>query len=47
VGVGIVGQHIDVFTGMGRAAEEETFRITSNNNRVCFTSNAADVNVQE
>jgi 3D (Asp-Asp-Asp) domain-containing protein len=47
VGVGIVGQHIDVFTGMGRAAEEETFRITSNNNRVCFTSNAANVNVQE
>src|ERR1051325_10015713 len=38
VGVGITGQHIDVFTGMGRAAEEETFRITSNNNRVCFTT---------
>ena len=37
VGVGIVGQHIDVFTGVGKAAEEETFRITSNNNRVCFT----------
>jgi len=40
VGVGIVGQHIDVFTGIGLAAEQETFRITSNNNRVCFTSNA-------
>lgn len=40
VGAGIVGQHIDVFTGMGRAAEQETFRITSNNNRVCFKSNA-------
>lgn len=38
VGVGIVGQHIDVFTGTGNAAEEETFRITSNNNRVCFNS---------
>jgi len=38
VGVGIVGQHIDVFTGTGKTAEEETFRITSNNNRVCFTS---------
>jgi len=38
VGNGIVGQHIDVFTGTGKAAEEETFRITSNNNRVCFTS---------
>ena len=36
VGNGIVGQHIDVFTGIGLAAEEETFRITSNNNRVCF-----------
>jgi 3D (Asp-Asp-Asp) domain-containing protein len=41
VGVGIVGQHIDVFTGMGRTAEEETFRITSNNNRVCFASKAS------
>ncbi|HET6974008.1 MAG TPA: 3D domain-containing protein [Pyrinomonadaceae bacterium] len=36
IGNGIVGQHIDVFTGIGLAAEEETFRITSNNNRVCF-----------
>jgi len=36
IGNGIVGQHIDVFTGTGQAAEEETFRITSNNNRVCF-----------
>ena len=40
IGVGIVGQHIDVFTGTGSTAEQETFRITSNNNRVCFTSNA-------
>jgi len=40
VGVGITGQHVDVFTGTGRVAEEETFRITSNNNRVCFTTNA-------
>jgi 3D (Asp-Asp-Asp) domain-containing protein len=38
IGNGIVGQHIDVFTGTGLAAEEETFRITSNNNRVCFMS---------
>ena len=38
IGNGIVGQHIDVFTGTGKVAEEETFRITSNNNRVCFTS---------
>jgi membrane-bound lytic murein transglycosylase len=40
IGVGIVGQHIDVFTGIGSAAEQETFRITSDNNRVCFTNNA-------
>jgi len=46
VGVGIVGQHIDVFTGTGRAAEQETFRITSNNNRVCFTSGAS-ANLQQ
>ena len=38
VGNGITGQHVDVFTGTGRVAEEETFRITSNNNRVCFTT---------
>lgn len=41
IGVGIVGQHIDVFTGMGLAAEQETFRITSENNRVCATTNEA------
>ncbi|HJP94008.1 MAG TPA: 3D domain-containing protein [Pyrinomonadaceae bacterium] len=39
-GAGIDGQHIDVFTGTGSAGEEETFRITSNNNRVCFTNGA-------
>jgi 3D (Asp-Asp-Asp) domain-containing protein len=38
VGNGIVGQHIDVFTGTGLTAEQETFRITSNNNRVCFAT---------
>jgi 3D (Asp-Asp-Asp) domain-containing protein len=40
IGVGITGQHIDVFTGTGNTAQQETFRITSNNNRVCVTSNA-------
>jgi len=40
IGVGIVGQHIDVFTGTGSAAEQETFRITSDNNRVCVTTTA-------
>jgi len=44
VGNGIVGQHIDVFTGTGLAAEQETFRITSNNNRVCFANNATALN---
>src|SRR5690242_5580337 len=39
IGVGITGQHIDVFTGTGNAAEQETFRITSENNRVCVTNN--------
>ena len=38
VGNGIVGQHIDIFTGTGAAAEQETFRIKSNNNRVCFAT---------
>jgi len=40
IGVGITGQHIDVFTGTGKDAEQETFRITSENNRVCVTNNA-------
>lgn len=39
IGVGITGQHIDVFTGTGKDAEQETFRITSENNRVCVTNN--------
>jgi len=42
IGVGIEGQHIDVFTGTGLAAEQETFRITSNNNRVCYMTTARD-----
>jgi 3D (Asp-Asp-Asp) domain-containing protein len=41
IGVGITGQHIDVFTGTGSSAEQETFRITSDNNRVCITTNAS------
>jgi 3D (Asp-Asp-Asp) domain-containing protein len=40
IGNGITGHHIDVFTGTGRAAEEETFRITSENNRVCFVTSS-------
>jgi hypothetical protein len=39
-GGGIVGQHIDVFTGTGTTARDETFRITSTNNRVCFAGNS-------
>jgi len=41
IGNGIVGQHIDVFTGTGKVAEQETFRITSENNRVCVANSAA------
>ena len=40
IGTGITGQHIDVFTGVGSTTEQETFRITSENNRVCFKSSA-------
>ena len=39
-GGGIVGQHIDVFTGTGSAARDEAFRITSTNNQVCLGSTA-------
>lgn len=35
VGPSIIGKHIDVFTGEGKQAEEETFRITRNGNMVC------------
>jgi len=35
-GPSIIGKHIDVFTGEGISAENETFRITSNNNQVCM-----------
>lgn len=35
VGPSIIGKHIDVFTGEGSAAAQETFRITSSNNTVC------------
>jgi len=34
-GPSIIGKHIDVFTGEGKLAENETFRITSENNKVC------------
>ncbi len=35
VGSGVNQKHIDVFTGVGTAAEQETFQITSSNNIVC------------
>lgn len=44
VGNGIIGQHIDVFTGTGSTAEQETFRITSNDNRVCFYPRNTQIN---
>lgn len=39
-GGGIIGKHIDVFTGTGSTAQQETFRITSTGNTVCFTTGA-------
>ena len=35
VGPDIKGKHIDVYTGEGKNAGEETFRITGHNNEVC------------
>jgi 3D (Asp-Asp-Asp) domain-containing protein len=34
----VAGKHIDVFTGDGKAAEQETFRITGKNNTVCISN---------
>ena len=34
-GTGIVGPHVDVYTGLGAAAEQETLRITGNDQTVC------------
>lgn len=36
VGGGITGKHIDVYCGEGAAAEQETFRITGQDNQVCY-----------
>lgn len=36
VGGGIIGKEIDVYCGEGSAAEQETYRITSQNNQVCY-----------
>ena len=35
-GPSIIGKHIDVFTGEGISAENETFRITGYDNQVCM-----------
>lgn len=35
IGPSIKGKHIDVFTGEGKEAELETFRITGHENKVC------------
>jgi len=35
VGPAIIGKHIDVYTGEGKQAESETFRITGEFNKVC------------
>jgi 3D (Asp-Asp-Asp) domain-containing protein len=34
----VTGKHIDVFTGDGKAAEQETFRITGRNHTVCISN---------
>jgi hypothetical protein len=34
---GVDGRHIDVFTGEGSKAEQETFRITGRNHTVCLS----------
>ena len=36
IGPSIKGKHIDVFTGEGKQAELETFRITGTENKVCI-----------
>lgn len=36
IGTAIIGKHIDVYTGEGKAAHDETFRITGNDNVVCL-----------
>ena len=38
IGPSIKGKHIDVFTGEGKHAELETFRITGTENEVCIES---------
>ena len=35
IGPSIIGKHIDVYTGEGKQAELETFRITGDNNDIC------------
>ena len=37
-GGGIIGKHVDVYCGDGDAAEQETFRITADNMRLCIVS---------
>jgi 3D (Asp-Asp-Asp) domain-containing protein len=40
IGSGIVGKHIDIYTGVGSAAEQETYRITKMKaNTVCLSQN--------
>ena len=34
-GVGIVGKHVDVYTGLGATAKQETFRFVGDNQFVC------------
>lgn len=36
-GPDITGKHIDVYTGIGAAADRETYRITGHDNTVCIS----------
>jgi hypothetical protein len=36
IGKGVKGKHIDVFTGEGKSAEQQTFEITGSGNTVCL-----------
>ena len=41
VGTNIKGKHIDIFTGEGKSAQQQTFEITGRDNIVCLYPHAA------
>jgi 3D (Asp-Asp-Asp) domain-containing protein len=38
IGISIEGKHIDVWAGEGKRSDEETYKITSENNSICILS---------